>query len=216
MISLCCITTFYLCAQSGGVQQYYFHKTQTTASTITPIAHYTTASNWYGEARYNYDEENTFSVYGGKTFRSLSDFAVSATPLAGGMIGKMNGGSVGLNMDIEFRKLFLSSQSQYSVSFEDRSNRYFFTWSEIGIQPLNWFYSGVACQQTNVYGIAGQFDPGYMIGFNLGKWTLPLYAFNPSKSNRYFIIGLLFSWEDKSQKSLQSVSETKPNKKISN
>jgi hypothetical protein len=143
--------------------------------------------------------------------------SISATPLAGGMIGKMNGGSFGLNVDVEFRKLFLSTQSQYSMSFEDQSNRYFFNWSELGIQPLSWLYSGVAVQQTNVYGVQGQFDPGCVIGFNLGNWSLPVYAFNPSNNNRYFVVGLLYSWQQKkAQKDTEAISETKPHTKFSN
>ncbi|MEP7257984.1 MAG: hypothetical protein ABI687_06345, partial [Flavitalea sp.] len=107
---------------SGGMEQYYYLKAGDNAS-IVPMAHYNFSNKWYGEARYNYDEEQTFSLYAGRTFSGKSAFSYSATPMLGGLIGRMNGGSLGLNMDMDFENIFFSTQSQYSFSMEQRTNQ---------------------------------------------------------------------------------------------
>ncbi len=55
------------CAVCRGMEQYYYTHTGGTAAYV-PMAHYNTSNNWYGEARYNYDEFETFSLYAGKKF----------------------------------------------------------------------------------------------------------------------------------------------------
>ncbi len=118
---------------SGGMEQYYYTHTGGTAAYV-PMAYYNTAGNWYGEARYNFDDIETFSLYAGKKFSKKGNFSYSATPMIGGLVGRMNGASVGMNMEADFQKLFFTCQSQYSFSLEDRENKFFFNWSELGIQ----------------------------------------------------------------------------------
>lgn len=187
-------------SQSGGGLEHYYYVSKTEIPSMVPIVHYNTSSNWYGEARYNYEDFNTLSLYGGKTFSKEGNWSYAATPLIGGMIGTMNGGSVGFNFDLDYNKMFLSSQSQYSFSLNDRMNKYFFTWSEMGYQPFQWCYAGVALQQTSMYKQAGLWETGYLVGFSFRSWTIPLYAFNISKSERYFILGINWEWQNKAKR----------------
>src|SRR6476619_7539764 len=111
-ISVCIISSMNARSQSAAsVEQYYFTPTAGSEGMMTPIANFTTSNNWYGEARYNFDELNTFSLYAGKRFAGSGNLSWEATPLIGGLMGQMNGGSVGLNFGIDYRKLFFSSQS---------------------------------------------------------------------------------------------------------
>ena len=107
----------------------------------------------------------------------------------------MNGGSVGVNVDIGFENLFFSAQSQYSFSLEQRTNKYFFSWSELGYQATSWLYGGMALQQTNVYQTATKLEPGCMLGFSMKRWTVPLYIFNQAGGEPYFVMGINWTWE---------------------
>jgi hypothetical protein len=180
---------------TAGVEQYYYLKSGENTS-IVPMAHYRFNNKWYGEARYNYDDDQTFSLYAGKTFSRKSGFSYSATPMLGGLIGRMNGGSVGLNMDMDFENIFFSTQSQYSFSMEQRTNQFFLSWSELGYQATSWFYGGLAMQQTNLYKTAAALETGYMIGFNIKNWTVPVYVFSPSSRKAYFVLGINWEWEN--------------------
>lgn len=178
---------------SGGFEQlYYMHPNE--GASMVPMAHIT-RNNWYGEARYNYDETQTLSLYAGRTFARHGAFNWSATPVIGGLMGRMNGGSVGVNMDLGYEKIFFTTQSQYTFSMEQSSNRYFFSWSELGYQALPWLYGGMALQQLNVYQTPGRLEPGCMLGLSLKNFTVPVYVFNPSGGETYFVLGLNWAWD---------------------
>src|SRR4026208_290372 len=84
-------TIIYNIAQSqqhGGFEQYYY--TGTGVSTIVPRIYYTSAHNWYGEVRYNYEELQTVSFNAGKMFSNKKALFYSVTPYAGVVLGRLN------------------------------------------------------------------------------------------------------------------------------
>ena len=104
---------------------------------VSPVAQYQSGSNWYAEGRYNYEDLNTFSLYGGRTFSNEHALSYSITPMAGIMWGRLRGGSAGLNASIEYKKYYFSTQSQYSIATQHLAESFFFSWSEAGYRPLD-------------------------------------------------------------------------------
>ena len=170
------------------------------SSMLAPVAHYQSKQKWYAEARYNYEDINTFSLYAGRTFSSQRDFSWSLTPMIGGMAGKLKGGSFGLNSECSFKKFAFNSQAQYSVSAETQNDNFFYNWSELYYQPLDWIYTGIAVQHTRVYATNTLVDPGILLGFSYNQWSFPLYSFNPFDAERYFIVGINWEWRHKKSK----------------
>src|SRR4051812_15411399 len=63
-----------------------------------PVMQYQHAKNWYAEARYNYEDQETFSLYLGKAFTiGKNDLRGSLVPMLGGSVGRFSGISTGLN-----------------------------------------------------------------------------------------------------------------------
>ena len=180
----------------GGVEQYYYSGFKRT-STVVPKAYFQNKQNWYTEVRYNYDELETISFNAGKTFSGNNAVSYSITPLAGIMAGKLNGASLGLNVESEFRNIFLSAASQYSFSPNKNDVDYFFNWSEVGYQVTENLFTGVAMQLTHLYNQTNQWEPGIMAGVSINKWTFPLYIFNPAAGNRYIVLGINIEWKNK-------------------
>jgi hypothetical protein len=162
---------------------------------VAPVAHYENKQQWYAEARYNYEDTHTFSLYAGHTFSGEHNFSWSVTPMIGGMAGKLTGGSVGLNSACSFKKFSFSSQAQYSISAETRYDNFFYNWSELYYQPLGWMYTGIAVQHTRIYATNALVDPGILLGFSFNQWSFPLYSFNPFANNRYFVAGVNWEWK---------------------
>jgi hypothetical protein len=179
-----------------AVEQYhYFGKFQ--PYTYMPIVHFQNARKWYVEARYNYEEMQTFSLYLGKTFAGGDKVSWSFTPMLGGAIGKFNGISPGLNVDLGYKNIFFSAQSQYSFSTNKEENSDFvYSWSELGYEVRPWFYAGVSFQQTYLTSET-TLEPGLLIGFSFKQFTIPVYTFAPFNKERYFIVGINFEWEHK-------------------
>jgi hypothetical protein len=176
-----------------GFDQYSYVGTG-QLSTLVPVAHYQSNSKWYAEARYNYDEYQSFSLYAGKTFSRQNIFAYAFTPMIGGVTGKLNGGSVGLNTELSYKKFNFSSQSQYTVSAASQAGNFFFSWSELYYQPLNWLYTGVTLQHTRIYKTDASVEPGILLGFSFDHWSFPVYSFIPYARERYFVIGINWEW----------------------
>ena len=179
-----------------SLEQYsYLGSTTTATNTVSPIAHYQSKSNWYAEARYNYEEAQTFSLYAGRTFAKENRFSYSFTPMVGGMTGKLKGAALGLNMELDFENFNFSSQSQYAMMTGNVSTNFFFSWSELSYRPVSWFYGGLSMQHTQMYRTNALVEPGVMVGFSIKQWTIPLYGFIPYADNRYFIVGVGYEWK---------------------
>lgn len=166
-----------------------------------PIMHYQHARNWYAEARYNYEDAETFSLYVGRAFTGGKTLNYSFVPMLGGSVGRFQGVSTGLNIDMDYNRFFFSSQSQYSRSTTQYGAYFLYTWSEIGYQSLKWLYTGLSVQHTHDRLVGNDMQPGMMIGFTFNRFTVPVYTFDPFNNNgRNFIVGLTMAWKQTNRK----------------
>jgi hypothetical protein len=176
-----------------GFEQYVYVKNNETMMFV-PIFTFEGSNHTYLEARYNYEEFNAFSLYLGRTFSKSEKVAYSVTPILGAVVGKFKGGSVGVNALIEHKNIFFSSQSQYTVSFQESNSDFLFAWSDLAYQPRKWLYVGLSAQQTFLpkkKTLHGEF--GIALGFIAGKWTFPLYCFQSADDLAYLVIGISYS-----------------------
>lgn len=184
--------------KSAGVEQYYY--TGATTSQIVPRIYYQNKVNWIGEVRYNYEAPNTLSLNVGKTFAMDRNSAIKLTPFGGLLAGGMKGGNVGSNISVESNSIFFSAETQYSFSWNEAQENFFYNWSELGYQVGELFYAGLALQYTRPMNLMTVWEPGVMMGLTYKNWTLPLYAFNPTTSSRNFVLGINWEWNQKMKK----------------
>jgi hypothetical protein len=179
-------------AQVSLDQYYYFGADQTLM--WAPIARYQSPGDWHAEMRYNYEDNRTLSLYAGKTFaREGSRLSYSITPLIGGVVGKFKGGSMGLNLTLNYNNLFFESQSQYSFDLNGESMDFLYAWSEVGYQMRPWLFGGVSAQNTYLCQDESRlFNPGIFLGVELGAWSFPLYSFASADGDPYFVLGINF------------------------
>jgi hypothetical protein len=175
----------------AGFEQYYYVQDK-EAVEFVPVISFQAKNNWYAEARYNYEEKNTFSLYAGRKFSGeCKKLMYSLTPIMGAVTGELDGGSAGMNVSAELESVFFSSQSQYTFSPKDPSCDFLFSWSELGYEISSWFYLGVSMQHTRMLHTNTQiFEHGAVIGFEFGKWTIPVYSYNTFDRGRYFVLGI--------------------------
>jgi len=159
-----------------------------------PVIHHKGKKGFYTEMRYNYEEQKTASVYAGKSFSKKSTVAYDITPMAGFVFGEYTGGSLAMNVEMEYKKLFFSAQTQYTINKDDRLEDFFFNWSELGYQPVKWFYAGLSTQFTKMYKAGLVPEYGLMLGLVIKKITIPVYLFNPLGGKKNYIIGINAEW----------------------
>lgn len=187
-----CSTLF---AQSGGGIEQYHYIGPSTNTTIVPVLHMSSKKGWYGEARYNYDEVNTFSLLAGKNFLVGKNNGFAITTMAGLTFGDFDGITIGINTEYEKNGFYFNNQSQYSFSTNNLFDDFAFSWCEIGYQPLNWLHGGFSFQYTKVKNEKSLLEPGLMIGLSFKKISFPLYYFNSLKGDGFFILGINWEWQ---------------------
>lgn len=178
----------------GGIEQYQYLG-KGTANAIVPVLHFQNSKGWYAEARYNYDENNTFSLLGGRSFQLDKNGFSNIIPMIGVSFGNFEGITLAGNFTYERGIFFFNSQSQYTFSTTSRNPDFFFNWSEIGIQPRKWIFAGLSVQYIKESTFTNKLDPGIMVGFNWKSVSFPLYVFKNPSHEYFFILGLIWEWQ---------------------
>ncbi|MGH7493981.1 MAG: hypothetical protein ACREOO_16510 [bacterium] len=160
---------------------------------LTPIVNYN-SDLLYIEARYNYEEMHSASLYVGKFFSKEGKLSFDFAPLLGIVAGDLNAGSVGASIELRLGKLQWSILPQYTFSWNGKTENFFYSWSELTFAASEWLYLGPAAQRTKLFESPFEVDSGMTLGFNLKQWSMQLYCFNPWNDGRYFLIGMFYRY----------------------
>lgn len=198
MVFLCLLYQMAFTQAKSGVENYGMLD-EYNGYVWMPVLHYQATSGLYAELRYNYEDLQTLSLFGGRTFYGGKKFQYTLTPIAGVSTGKFTGLSVGLNADADWKNFYVSSQSQFSMATKRGIANFFYSWSELGYSLSDRFYGGLAVQYTYQQGIADT-GPGFVAGVNFNSVSIPLYVFRPFEAGRYFVLGLNCEFNFKKRK----------------
>ncbi len=180
-------------AQEGSFEQYYYMGPNTTFNMI-PVFTQQLSGKRFVEFRYNYEDLKTASVFVGQTFDGEANLSYSLSPKAGFMVGGMNGGVVGLDVELSYKKFSLSSQPQYAFSLKNTRSNFIYSWTDIICGINGQLNAGISLQSTKLYNSPLTLERGLMIEPSFKKWSFPIYVFNPETGERYFVIGINFEW----------------------
>lgn len=164
-----------------------------------PVIHYQSQKGFYTELRYNYEDMQTVSLFGGKTFQAGKELDCTMTPMLGFSAGNFSGVSVAVNAEADWKNLYLSTQTQYSVSAKKDVSDFFFSWSELGFNFSRLFFAGIAVQYTRQEG-ENYTEPGFLAGLSFKNFSIPFYLFKPFSQDQYIILGLNFEYNLKKRK----------------
>lgn len=141
---------------------------------------FTADHNWlHLEARYNYEDLHTGSVWAGYNFAWGKKWQFAVTPIFGAVFGRLNGFAPGCEASLTYKKVSLSISNEYVVVPEDMSQNFYYSWPQFTISPTNWFSFGAVAQHTRAYQTAVDIQRGFFVGFNHKKWEVTTYIFNP-------------------------------------
>lgn len=177
-----------------GVEQYNILQPGRGCQWV-PVLHYKGRNKLYAEARYNYEEIHTGSLYAGRSFEGGKKWEYSVTPMLGVVFGRYKGFSAAVNTMLDHSGFNFSGQLQYTINSNSRDENFFYNWSELSLRFFDKLYGGVSIQQTALYKSSTTTEAGLLLGYNSGKITIPVYFFSPLKNNRNLIVGLIIEWE---------------------
>jgi hypothetical protein len=130
------------------------------------------------ETRYNYENQQTGSVWAGWNFSVGDTLVFDATPMLGGVFGNTTGVAPGYEMALTYKKLELSSQGEYVIDTRDREGSFFYSWNELVYSPADWFHAGLVAQRTRAYSTDLDVQRGFSVGFAYRRVDFTTYVFN--------------------------------------
>jgi len=135
--------------------------------------------NWlHLEARYNYENQYTGSLWVGYNVSVGHKVSLEITPMIGGVFGNTTGVAPGYEASLTYKKISLSSSGEYVFDTKDRSSSFFYSWPELTYLPFDWLRVGLVAQRTKAYHTHLDTQRGFLIGFSHKKLQFTTYVFN--------------------------------------
>jgi hypothetical protein len=145
------------------------------------------------EARYNYEAEDTASLWAGYNLSGGEELTWELTPMAGYVFGDREGVAPGYKGSLGWRRLELYSEGEYLYDTEDSDGSYFYNWCELTFAPADWCRFGIVSQHTQAYNTERDIQRGFLAGVSLDRFDLTAYVFNPDKDAAWvFSVGFNF------------------------
>jgi hypothetical protein len=146
------------------------------------------------EARYNYEDLETASVWAGYNFGGGEKLAWEFTPMLGGVFGDTAGIAPGYKGSLSWWKLELYSEGEYVFDSRDSEDSFWYSWSELTLAPVEFFRFGLVMQRTRAYETDRDTQRGLLFGFTFKKLDVTTYVFNPDESDPTVVLGVSFSF----------------------
>jgi hypothetical protein len=134
------------------------------------------------EARFNYEDRDTGSLWLGYNFRFGEEVALEFTPMIGAVIGNSAGIAPGYKASLRWRMVDLYSETEYVVDAGESTDSFLYTWSEFALAPTDWARFGLVVQRTKVYRSPFDIQRGFFAGFSYQCVEMAAYVFNPDAS----------------------------------
>ncbi len=146
------------------------------------------------EARYNYEDYDTGSLFAGRTFTFGSDTTyLKLTPMIGVFFGTSRGVAPAVEVEAGWRRLAWWLEAEYAVDPGDSANNFFYSWSELNWYVRDWLWVGASAQRMRLVDTPREVDLAPMIGFGgTGDQglSLSLYAYGLGTTSTWYLATL--------------------------
>ena len=146
------------------------------------------------EARYNYESQDTGSLWIGYNFSVGHKLVLEATPMIGGVFGNITGIAPGYEISLTYKRLELSSQGEYVADIKDSAGSFFYSWNELTYSPREWFRTGLVSQRTRAYQTPLEVQRGLLVGVSHKKLDFTTYIFNFGWTDPTVVLALGFKF----------------------
>jgi hypothetical protein len=130
------------------------------------------------EARYNYEDLETGSVWVGYNFSVGKKLSLNITPMLGGVFGKTTGIAPGYSTSLGWRWLELYSEGEFVFAITRSSDSFFYNWTDFTVSPTDWLRVGLVMQRTQVYRSELDIQRGFLVGLRYKQLDVTGHVFN--------------------------------------
>lgn len=141
-------------------------------------------------ARYNYEDQETGSLWVGYNFSVGEKVTFDFTPMVGGVFGNSTGIAPGYLASLSWKRLQLSTEGEFLFDTEDASGSFFYSWMEATYSPREWLRAGLVAQRTKAYQTSLDIQRGVLIGFSHKHTQFTTYIFNAGWADPTIVMSL--------------------------
>ena len=142
------------------------------------------------EARYNYEDRETGSVWVGYNLSFGEKLSLDLTPMLGGVFGNTTGIAPGLRGSLKWWRLELYGEGEYVFNTRERADSFFYLWSELTVSPVDWLRAGLVVQRTRAYETELDIQRGFLVGLRYKRVEVAGHVFNPDQNPPTYVISL--------------------------
>jgi hypothetical protein len=150
--------------------------------------------NLHLEARYNYEDLKTASLFAGWKISTGEEFTAEFTPMLGAAFGRTTGIVPALEISLAYGIVDLYDESEYLVDLQDEGSSYLYSWLELGVTPVDMFRFGVTAQRLRAAETPLEVERGLFMQVMPEHATVGLYAFNLASEYWFFILSIGIAW----------------------
>ena len=154
-----------------------------------------TDRDWFHlEARVNYEDLNTGSIWFGYNFSGGETFEWALTPLLGGVFGQTDGVAPGYTGSLSWRRFEFYSEGEYVFDAHDSADSFLYNWSELAFGLAGWCRVGLVTERTRAYETERDIQRGLLVGVTYKNLEATTYVFNPDDSEPIVVLSVAFSF----------------------
>lgn len=150
-----------------------------------------TDHRWFhAEARFNYEDQNTGSIWFGYNLSTGHTLTLEMTPMLGAVMGNTTGVAPGYKLALSYKSVALSSEGEFVFDTRNHHDSFFYSWNELTYSPLEWFHTGLAAQRTRAYHTDLDVQRGFLVGVSYKRADFTTYIFNAGWTDPTIVVGL--------------------------
>ncbi len=142
------------------------------------------------EARYNYEDVNTASVWAGRRFKFGKTVRFVIVPLAGVVFGNTNGLAPGLELEIMYKKFDFYAESEHVFDLGEQENNFSYMYSELAVRPAQPLRTGLIAQRTRLFESERELQRGVFAEYYFKKLRAGIFYFNPFTTYQFWIASM--------------------------
>ncbi|MCY2959071.1 MAG: hypothetical protein NTY35_02810 [Planctomycetota bacterium] len=146
------------------------------------------------EARYNYEDLDTASLFAGWTFEVGEELHAAITPMVGGIFGDTNGVAPALLLDVGWSKLTFYSEAEYVFDTDDSDEDYFYSWSTLTWRFSKVLAAGLVSERSKIVDTDLELQRGLTLQVTPGPVGFSLYVYNPASDDAYYTLSMDLSF----------------------
>ena len=144
------------------------------------------------EARYNYEDQETGSLWAGYNLSAGQRLVFEATPMLGAVFGNTTGIAPGCELALSYKKVEVSTEAEYVYDPSNSENSFLYSWNELIYSPTDWFHAGLVAQRTRAYHTPLDVQRGFSVGFSHKKLDFTTYVLNAGWTEPTVVLALGF------------------------